>query len=163
MPTENPLTGTFVPAAFMLAMATLTGVGMLVLSWLLGGGRSSRADETVYECGVDPLDRSDKRFRVSFYIVAILFILFDVEVAMMVPWGVFLGQPRGEEAAAALGFDSVQSLRLFAAAEGLFFIALLGVGFVYLYKSGALDSASGREGRVGRTPASGRGADERAA
>jgi len=136
---ENPLAQSFFPAAFMLAMAALTGVGILVLSWFLGRGRTSHADETAYECGLDPAETHEKRFPIKFYVVAMLFILFDVEVALLYPFAVFFGRPRAAGEAAGLGFESTQALRLFGLAEALVFIGLLAVGYVYLYRAGTFD------------------------
>jgi NADH-quinone oxidoreductase subunit A len=136
---ENPLAHSFFPAAFMLAMAAMTGAGILLLSWFLGAGRTSHADETVYECGLDPAEAHEKRFPVKFYVVAMLFILFDVEVALLYPFAVFFGRPRADGEAAGLGFESTQGLRLFGLAEAVVFIGLLAIGYVYLYRGGAFD------------------------
>lgn len=134
MPRLNPISLTAAPAVFMLVMAALTGVGIVVLSWLLGGGKSSQAAETIYECGLDPLDTAEKRFPVKFYVVAMLFILFDVEIALLVPWAVLFGQAATPE-----------PLRLFAFFEFVVFLAILAAGYVYLYRSGAFDWAQVRQ------------------
>jgi NADH-quinone oxidoreductase subunit A len=129
MPPEvNPLTHSFVPVAFMIFMSVMTGVGMLVLSWFLGQGRTSHAHETVYECGLDPMDAQNKRFPVKFYVVAMLFILFDVEIALLVPWAVYFGAKH-----------ATPDMRLIAFVDLLVFAAILVVGYVYLYKAGAFD------------------------
>lgn len=130
MPHENPLTHSFVPIAFMVAMSALTGVGILMLSWLLGGGKSSAAGDTVYECGLDPLDDQDKRFPVRFYVVAMLFILFDVEIALLYPWAVWFGSK-----------DATPARRMAGLVELLVFTAVLVVGYAYLYKAGAFNWA----------------------
>ena len=124
----NPLTHSFVPIAFMVGMSVMTGVGMLVLSWFLGQGRTSQAGDTVYECGLDPMDEQHKRFPVKFYVVAMIFILFDVEIALLYPWAIFFGDPAG----------TVQT-RMLGLSELLVFSAVLVVGYVYLYKAGAFD------------------------
>jgi NADH-quinone oxidoreductase subunit A len=129
VPSANPLTASFVPIAFMVAMSAMTGVGILVLSWLLGG-KPSHAGDTVYECGLDPMDASGKRFPVKFYVVAMLFILFDVEIALLYPWAVFFGSRA-----------TAPKLRLFGLAELLVFMGLLAGGYVYLYAVGAFDWA----------------------
>jgi len=163
---ENPLAHSFFPAAFMLAMAAATGVGILVLSWFLGAGRTSHADETAYECGLDPAESQEKRFPVKFYVVAMLFILFDVEVALLYPFAVFFGRPRAAGDAEALGFSSTQALRFFGLAEALVFVGLLFVGYVYLYKGGAFDwHHPGRRTLAGMQggPSQGASSDKRAA
>jgi len=132
MPHVNPLTHSFVPIVFMVLMSTLTGIGVIVLSWFAGGGRTSHAGETVYECGLDPMDPTPHRFPVQFYVVAMLFILFDVEIALLYPWAVAFGSTSGTPA-----------LRLFLWAELMVFLALLGVGYVYLLRIGAFDWVKG--------------------
>ena len=141
----NPLTHSFVPIAFMVGMSILTGLGILALSWFAGGGRTSTAGETVYECGLDPMDAQNKRFPVKFYVVAMLFILFDVEVALLYPWAVYFGRATGQPA-----------VRLFAFVELLVFAAILVAGYVYLYRAGAFDWASAERRRT--TPATRRAA-----
>lgn len=141
----NPLTHSFVPIALMVGMSTATGVGILVLSWLAGGGRTSKAGETVYECGLDPMDATEVKFPVKFYVVAMLFILFDVEIALLYPWAVYFG-----------GVADTAALRLFAFAELLVFAAILVAGYAYLYKAGAFDWAKlMRRQRGTQAPAAG--------
>ncbi|MEM7247929.1 MAG: NADH-quinone oxidoreductase subunit A [Acidobacteriota bacterium] len=123
----NPLTHSFVPIAFMIFMSVMTGLGVLFLSWLLSGRRSSQASESIYECGLDPMDAPTKRFSIDFHVVALLFILFDVEVALLLPWAVY--------------FSGVAdtSWKMIAFIDFLVFIAILVVGYVYLYRAGAFD------------------------
>ena len=124
----NPLTHSFVPVAFMVGMSIMTGVGMLVMSFVLGGGLTSQAGDTVYECGLDPMDATAVRYPVKFYVVAMLFILFDVEVALLVPWAIYFGSPTG-----------TADTRLFAFVDLAVFAVILLVGYVYLYRAGAFD------------------------
>lgn len=143
----NPLTHSFVPIAFMIFMAIMTGVGMLLVSALLGGGRTSTASDTMYECGLDPMQSEPKRFPVKFYVVAMLFILFDVEIALLYPWAIYFG---------AEGAPAAQ--RLFAFAELVVFLAILVVGYIYLYRAGAFDWVEGVRGQYslrGRKPGQG--------
>ena len=128
MPEVNPLTHSFVPIAFMVGMSVMTGIGILVLSWFLGGGRTSAAGDTIYECGLDPMDSSHVKFPVKFYVVAMIFILFDVEIALLYPWAIFFGDVTG-----------TPQTRLLGLVELLVFAAVLLVGYVYLYKAGAFD------------------------
>jgi NADH-quinone oxidoreductase subunit A len=131
MPDGNPLTTTFVPIAFMVLMSALTGAGILLLSWLAGGGtRHSTAGDTIYECGLDPMDDPDKRFPVKFYVVAMLFILFDVEIALLYPWAVYFGR-----------VATTPALRLAGLVDLLVFATILAIGYVYLYRAGAFDWA----------------------
>jgi NADH-quinone oxidoreductase subunit A len=149
-PEVNPLTHSFVPVAFMVFMSVMTGLGMLVLSWFLGQGRSSHADETIYECGLDPMDAQNKRFPVKFYVVAMLFILFDVEIALLIPWAVYFGAK-----------GATPDMRLVAFVDLLVFAAILVAGYVYLYKAGAFDWVEQARGQ--RRGASAEPARQRAA
>lgn len=141
----NPFTHSFVPIAFMVGMSVMTAVGMILLSTFLGGGRTSTASDTMYECGLEPMETERKRFPVKFYVVAMLFILFDVEIALLYPWAVFFGAP-----------GATPEIRLFALVELLVFVGILAVGYVYLYKAGAFDWAEGIRAQIsqrGRTAA----------
>lgn len=133
----NPLSHSFVPILFMVGMSVLTGVGMLLMSAFLGGGKTSTAGDTMYECGLDPMQTEPKRFPVKFYVVALLFILFDVEIALLYPWAIYFGS---ETATAAQ--------RLFAFGELAVFLGILVVGYVYLYRAGAFDWAEGVRGQL---------------
>ena len=124
----NPFTHSFVPIAFMVGMSVMTAVGMILLSTFLGGGRTSTASDTMYECGLEPMETERKRFPVKIYVVAMLFILFDVEVALLVPWAIYFGAPEG-----------TATTRLVAFADFAVFAAILAAGYVYLYRAGAFD------------------------
>ena len=124
----NPLTHSFAPIAFMVFMSVSTGLGILVLSWLLSGRKKSTAGETIYECGLDPMDEPTKRFSVDFYIVAMLFILFDVEFALLIPWAIYFS-----------GVADTADLRWVAFLDFLVFVGILAVGYVYLYRAGVFD------------------------
>jgi len=125
---HNPLTQSIAPAIFMIVMAVGTGLGILFLSWLLSGRAKSTAGDTIYECGVDPADEPTKKFTVDFYIVAMLFILFDVEIALLIPWAIYFA-----------GVADTQALKWVAFWDFLVFVAILAAGYVYLYRAGAFD------------------------
>jgi NADH-quinone oxidoreductase subunit A len=114
-------------------MLTLFSVGFaafnIVASWLLGKRGGTNPDkESAFECGMLPLQESRRRFSVKFYVVAMLFILFDIEVVFLYPWAV-----------------RYQSLGLFGFVEMMVFLAVLTVGWWYVVRKGALDwSPSGR-------------------
>ena len=102
------------------------GIGLLlvVLGMLLGPRRPDTHKNSPYECGFDAFEDSRMKFDVRYYLVAILFILFDLEIAFLLPWAIALkGGSLG-----ALGFGSV-----------MVFLAVLVVGFVYEWKKGALE------------------------
>jgi NADH-quinone oxidoreductase subunit A len=110
----------------LIAVAAATAGGMLVLTHLLGRVRRSRVDTTPYECGMKPYERVERhRFSIHFYLVAMLFILFDIEAAFLYPW--------------AVTFQDFAADKLFVLGEMAVFLGILIVGFVYLWKRGALD------------------------
>jgi len=112
----------YVPIGIQLLLAlTLTGTILGLSAWL-GRPGHSRTDLSPYECGIDPIDASDKRFTVRFYMVAMLFILFDIETAFLYPWAtVFRG----------MGMEGFIGM--------LVFLSILGIGFIYCWRKGALD------------------------
>jgi NADH-quinone oxidoreductase subunit A len=114
------------PAVLTVVIAAGVAASMLVLSWLLGRPKRSRVDTTPYECGIadiQPVER--RRFSVKFYLVAMLFILFDIEAAFLFPW--------------AVTFKGFAADKVFVLGEMAVFLGILVVGFVYLWKRGALE------------------------
>ncbi len=101
-----------------LGFATL----VLFLSQVIGRPRPNPAKESTYECGVPPVGNARERFPIKFYLVCMIFILLDVDAAFLYPWALIY-----------------RSLGLFGLVEMVVFVALLGGGFVYAWKSGALD------------------------
>ena len=95
---------------------------MVVLSWFLGQHRHSRVKEMPYECGMTPVGDARGRFSVKFYLVAMLFILFDIEAVFLYPWVVVY-----------------QELKLVAFVEMFIFVALILSGFFYIWRKGVLD------------------------
>src|SRR6202023_2858594 len=104
----------------ILAMA-LSGI-LLLLSSLVGWRRPSTVKMQAYECGITPTGDAREPFSVKFYLVAIIFILFDVEAIFLYPWAYIF-----------------RSLRWYGFAEMMVYIAILLVGYLYLLKKGALD------------------------
>jgi NADH-quinone oxidoreductase subunit A len=116
----------YLPILLQLIVAAGFAVSALVVSVLLGKtGRRTPAKDTAYECGMVPQGQAQPRFSVKFYLVAMLFILFDLEIVFMYPWAVIY-----KEAIA-------QSNVIFWSM--LSFITILMVGYVYALKKGALD------------------------
>ena len=116
----------YLPILIMVAVAMCIAVGLAVASWLLGYVRRSRTLLTPYECGLDPMDEPFRRVSVRYYVVALLFLLFDVETLFLFPVAVVYR----ERVAAGWG--------LFVYGELLLFLAILLVGYVYALKKGAL-------------------------
>ena len=116
----------FLPMFIYIGVVVILGVAMLIGSTILGriiGQRYPTSEkESTYECGMMPFKDARHRFDVRFYLVAMLFILFDIEVIFLYPWAVVL-----------------RDLRVFALIPISFFMILLVVGLVYEWKKGALD------------------------
>jgi NADH-quinone oxidoreductase subunit A len=102
--------------------AMLVGVGAMVVSELFGPKRRDPEKGTPYECGAPPLGSAREPFTVKFYLVAILFILFDIETVFLIPYAVVF-----------------RELGVFGLVEIFVFIAILGTGLLYCWKRGALE------------------------
>ncbi len=109
-----------------LVAAALASV-IILLSWIIGQRKPNRAKLSPYECGMTPIGDARERFSVKFYMVAMLFILFDVEAVFLYPWAVILKDLK------KVGQG------LFGFVEMLVYIAIVLVGFFYIWKKGALD------------------------
>ena len=112
----------YVPILILVIAALGFALFTLVVSWMLGRPRPNPAKSSLYECGIQPLGTARQRFPVKFYLICMIFILFDVDAAFLYPW--------------ALVFRELGSYGL--AAMGAF-LAILAVGDVYAWKIGALD------------------------
>ena len=112
----------YLPILIFLAVATAIGILLLSLGFLIGRGSKDAEKLSPYECGFEAFDDSRMKFDVRYYLVAILFIIFDLEIAFLFPWAVSL--------------DEVGRFGILA--MGLF-LAILVVGFIYEWKKGALE------------------------
>ncbi|MDX1945474.1 MAG: NADH-quinone oxidoreductase subunit A [Pirellulaceae bacterium] len=128
---------TLLPILLFAAVAAAVPVGMLVLASALGPSRQSAVKQMPYESGMDPLHDAHRRFDVRFHLVAIAFLVFDVELLFLYPWAVASRDPAGIDAAvAAAASQGVAFSRGLVFAEALIFIALLGLGWVYAWRRG---------------------------
>lgn len=119
----------YIPILFLLAAAVGFAAGTLVISVLLGKfGRRTKAKDAPYECGKDPIGEGGARFSVKFYLVAMLFILFDIEVVFMYPWAVVYRDMLAEHATRNLIFGSMIS-----------FLGILFAGYLYALSKKAFD------------------------
>src|SRR6185295_13213319 len=119
----------YLPVLLMFVVAAGFAVTMVGLSQLVGQRKRTRTKLMPYECGKDPVGSARERFSVKFYLIAMLFILFDIEVIFLVPWAVvfkLLSSPQ----------YGMKNLIYF---EMLLFIALLAAGLIYVIKKGAFD------------------------
>ena len=111
----------YAPILFLMVLSIGQAVGMVILSQVLSPFRPTPAKSTPYESGITPLGNVRERFSVKFYLVAILFIVFDLETIFLIPWGV-----------------SFRQLGLFGLVEMAVFMVVLLAGFAYAWKKGAL-------------------------
>lgn len=112
----------YLPILVHLIVVAVLGAAILGVSAWVGVKRPSREKLSPYECGITPVGDARERFSISFYLVAMLFILFDVEAVFLYPWAVVF-----------------KGLKWFGFWEMLVYIAILLAGYVYIWKKGALD------------------------
>ena len=112
----------YVPILILGGVAAGFAVFTLVVSQLLGKPRPNKEKNAVYECGMPTVAGARERFPIKFYLVCMIFILFDVDAAFFYPWALIF-----------------KSLGVYGLVEMLVFVGLLGGGFVYAWKVGALD------------------------
>ena len=114
----------FAPIGALFALAALVAFIVVVISWIFGPHRPTTRKAAPYESGMKPIGPANRRLPVKFYLVAVLFIIFDVEVVFMYPWAVVFKQ-----------------LGMFGFVEMLVFVLILAVGLLYIIKKGALEAA----------------------
>lgn len=112
----------YLPIAVFFGIAVVLAGAFVIGSVIVGAQRPDSEKLSAYECGFEAFDDSRSRFDIRFYLVAILFIIFDLEVAFLFPWAVSLGK------IGAFGFWSM-----------MLFLVVLTVGFLYEWKKGALE------------------------
>jgi len=112
----------YVPILMHLVVVVVLASAILGLSWWVGVKRPTQEKLSPYECGMPPVGDARERFSVGFYLVGILFLLFDVEAVFLYPWAVVF-----------------RSLKWFGFLEMLLYIAILLAGYLYIWKKGALD------------------------
>jgi NADH-quinone oxidoreductase subunit A len=120
----------YLPLLIHILFAVAIASGMVILSALLGKRRPTRAKMSPYECGMQPTGDARQRFTVKFYLVAMLFILFDVEAVFLYPWAVIYRH---------LSDPKTYHTRFFGFTEMLVYIGIVLVGFFYIWKKGVLD------------------------
>jgi len=131
MPTSYPQV--YFPILVQIFIAAAVAGGMLAGSYFVGTKVRNPVKDMPYECGIVPTGSARERFSVKFYLVAMVFILFDIEAIFLYPWAVVY-----------------RELKLFAFTEMLIFIALVLCGFVYIWKKGALDWSPDRSSQQKR-------------
>ncbi len=112
----------YLPILVFLILAFVISIGAVFSSLVIGSNNAYADKNSTYECGFDPFDDSRSRFEVKFYLVAILFIIFDLEIIFLFPW--------------AIAFNEIG---IYGFLSMMFFLFVLTIGFVYEWMEGALD------------------------
>jgi NADH-quinone oxidoreductase subunit A len=112
----------YLPVLFFLIFATAFALVMLIIPWLVNPLKSDREKVSQYECGFEAFDDAREQFDVRFYLVAILFVIFDLEVAFLFPWAMSFSE---------IGWFGFWSMMIF--------LGVLTVGFLYEWRKGALE------------------------
>src|SRR6202521_904092 len=118
----NALLMDYLPLVVFIAVAMGLGLALLIAPFLVAYKQPDAEKLSAYECGFNPFDDARMKFDVRFYLVAILFIIFDLEVSFLFPWAIVFGE------LGAYGFWSM-----------MVFLAVLTIGFIYEWKKGALE------------------------
>lgn len=116
----------YLPIVIFIGIATIIGVLFIVASLLMAPSNPDSEKLSAYECGFNAFDDARMKFDVRFYLVSILFIIFDLEVAFLFPWAVSI-------------FDLSRGGMIFAFWSMMVFLGVLTVGFIYEWKKGALE------------------------
>ena len=116
----------YLPIVVFLAIAAVLGLGFMLAAWALAPKNPDTEKLSAYECGFNAFDDARMKFDVRFYLVSILFIIFDLEVAFLFPWAVAL-------------MKLPQDVAQFAFWSMMSFLGILTVGFIYEWKKGALE------------------------
>lgn len=114
--------GTYLPIMLLILIALAFGLGSVVFSSLIGQKKYSKVKMAPYECGCEPVGTARERFPIKFYLIAMLFILFDIEAVFLYPWAILY-----------------KKLGLFGLVEMGLFVVILFVGYIYVWKKGALE------------------------
>ena len=118
----NAMLSEYLPILIFLGIASAIAVAAVAASYVLARQRPDPEKVSAYECGFEPFDDARRPFDVRFYLVAILFIIFDLEIAFLFPWAISLG-----------------SIGMFGFWSMMVFLGVLTVGFVYEWRKGALE------------------------
>jgi len=118
----------YLPLLMQIIAALALGAGMVAASWFVGRHRNTRVKLSAYECGIEAVGDARGRFSVRFYLVAVLFILFDVEAVFMMPWAVIYRK-----------LPQITGSRLFGFWEMLVYLGFVAVGLYYIVRKGILN------------------------
>ena len=112
----------YLPILLFLIFSLILSIGALSLSFLLSPKKPNDEKLSPYECGFEPFDDARTKFDIRFYLVALLFIIFDLEVVFLFPWAI-----------------SLENIGIFGYLSMMIFLIILTIGFIYEWKKGALE------------------------
>ena len=118
----------YLPVLLFILVGLAIGVAPQVIGYILGPNRPDPAKNSPYECGFEAFEDARMKFDVRFYLIAILFILFDLEIAFLFPW-----------ASIFKDIVATESIKMFGFVEMLVFVAILVIGYIYAWAKGALE------------------------
>lgn len=127
--TPIPYYWQYLPLLLQILVAIALGAGMVAASWFVGRHRNTKVKLAAYECGIEGVGDARGRFSVRFYMVAVLFILFDVEAVFMMPWAIIYRKLP----------QLAHVSRLFGFWEMLVYLGFVAVGLYYIVRKGILD------------------------
>ena len=119
------LLNSYIPVLIMGGFAVVLVSVFIYLSWALGPSRPTPQKLAPYECGVTPIGSARERFPIKFYLIAMLFIIFDIETVFLYPW--------------AVTYRSSGGMMLFNLSEMAVFVVILFVGYIYVWRRGAFE------------------------
>jgi len=119
---ENDILNHYFPVLILMAVVLGFAAFIMITSRLLGRGVDHREKMSPYECGMIPKHSARRRFSLGFYVTAVIFLLFDIEVVFLFPWAI-----------------NLRALGTFGLVEMFIFIAILGLGLAYVWRKGALE------------------------
>ena len=118
----------YLPVLLFILVGIAVGVAPQVIGYILGPNRPDPAKNSPYECGFEAFEDARMKFDVRYYLIAILFILFDLEIAFLFPWATIFRD-----------IVATESIKLFGFIEMLIFVTILVIGYVYAWAKGALE------------------------
>jgi NADH-quinone oxidoreductase subunit A len=127
----------YLPVLMLLGFVVMNAIMIVAISALTMRSRPTPVKQNPYESGIPPLGDARERFSIKFYLIAILFIIFDIETVFLIPWGVYYHQ-LSCTVPLVRGTCPLGDLSFFGLGEMLVFMVILFVGFIYVWKKGAL-------------------------
>jgi NADH-quinone oxidoreductase subunit A len=126
--------GSYIPVMVMMIAAAVVAGGMVIASSVLGPKHPNRFKDASYECGITPVGSARERFPIKFYLIAMLFIIFDIETIFLYPWAVVFNGV----------YAHSRAMKFFLLGEMGVFVAILFIGYFYIWGKGALDWDEGQ-------------------